>query len=803
MNRKPLTLSETMKLKTIFAKNLKGNSFDHDLQDITIFTGPNGVGKSSRLDCIPLALFGYHPAHKRTNGEILEGLGNTSFMQVAVEFDTGNSISRRWEQGRSSVTCDVDGAIPPSVTPLCVDSSEYFGLSDRERVKLAFKLSQCATAFGIELAAKTKSLELEEHDAAAQEAVVAVSNAITEDWKLNHQNVTPPEWLETFAEVAKKKCSEAQAGAKRMASTLEGLSELRSQAKQTVNSAAEKQLADLNKKLAEMAGKHQAATSKLQELRAKYARKTDLEHHIAGSATQKQLYVENADAIVALEKELGEYTSETAVLRERIAALQGASRDGHAEIARLKQRIANADIEAVRIAELKALVASDSKQSKEIVELEKFLGATDKQLGQYGNSDTEAIRVRLQEAKVALAACQVNIANDEQVVAQLDARLVELVTKDCCPFCEASEDGWKNRVRAPLIKQFEKARESRAKWKREYDALLSRMPAINDELNASLAADKAALELSKKVASASTSLKLLKADRENALRTISTSIPEDVELLKTRIQELSPAAIDAQIAKESGALEKSKLQDSVMDGKRAQLKALRERQAQLTSEQELLMRLRGELDSLKDVTVEAGQAAAEEARVLAAEIEALQACIHPLTLEVRQANAAKGEVAAKLKAAEAAERVAKEAEVWREVKKLVDEMQAEAVKEAIKPILKQANAIAGSILPSKLEYHEGVIGRWSGRKFIGTKSFNKSDQQVTFAAVSVALASVSGSPLKILLMDDLDNIEKKRLQPLFAAIREAIASKQITQCIACGVRAEEYSGMEGVEVVAL
>ena len=803
MNRKPLTLSETMKLKTIFAKNLKGNSFDHNLKDITIFTGPNGAGKSSRLDCIPLALFGYHPAHKRTNGEILEGLGNTSFMQVAVEFDTGSSISRRWEQGRSSVTCDVDGAIPPSVTPLCVDSSEYFGLSDRERVKLAFKLSQCDTAFGIELAAKTKSLELEEHDAAAEEAVGFVAAAIAADWNPATHALSAPEWLETFAEVAKKRCSEAQAGAKRMASTLEGLAELRSQAKQVVNSAAEKQLADLNKKLAELAGKHQAATSKLQELRAKYARKTDLEHHISGSTTQKQLWVENAEAIVAMEKELGEYTSETVVLRERIAALQGASRDAHAEIARLKQRIAAAEKQAASLAEAKASVAPDSEQSKEIAAIEKFLETANKELAKYGKSDTEALRIRLQDAKVALAGCAADIENGRKLIAQLDAKIIELSDKKCCPFCEASEDGWQDRVRTALIEQSKKAEKSSIKLSAKRDSLLGAIDMIELELNANLAADRTMAELAKKADVATNSLKLLKAERAAALRAIAENVSEDVEKLKARIQEFSPHAVDAQIAKEAAALEKSKLQDSVVDGKRAQLKALRERQAQLTSEQELLMRLRGEFDSLKDCTVEAGQAAAEEARVLAAEIEALQARIQPLTLEVRQANAAKGEVAAKLKAAEAAERVAKEAEVWREVKKLVDEMQAEAVKEAIKPILKQANAIAGSILPSKLEYHEGVIGRWSGRKFIGTKSFNKSDQQVTFAAVSVALASVSGSPLKILLMDDLDNIEKKRLQPLFAAIREAIASKQITQCIACGVRAEEYSGMEGVEVVAL
>jgi DNA repair exonuclease SbcCD ATPase subunit len=792
-----------MKIKTIIATDLKGNSFKHNLKDITIFTGPNGAGKSSRLDVVPLAMFGYHPAHKRTNGEILEGLGSGSCMTAAVEFDTGSSISRRWQMNKSTVTCDTQGAIPPSVTPLCIDASEYFGLTERERVKLAFKFSQCATEFGPELVAKVKSLKLEEHDAATEEAIGLVATIIGDDWKLNRQNVSAPEWLETFAEVAKKKCSEAQAGAKRMASTLEGLTELRAQVKQTVNSAAEAQLAELNRELIKLSAKHQAASMKLADARAKYARKIDLEHHIAGSATQKQFWVENAEAIVALEKEIADYSSETSTLRERIAALQGASRDAHAEIARLKQRIATAEKQAASLAEAKALVAPDSVQSKEISAIEKFLKTAKAELEKIGQSESVKIHARLTDAKVELSECSANITNHEKTMAYLDGKMGELSSKKCCPFCEASEDGWQDRVRGGLQKQFEKAKKDNAKEKKRQDDILSTIAIATAELNASIESDRLAADVSRRCEQAENSLRLLKAEQGHALRAISEASSEDIEQLKVRLQELSPEVIDAQISKEASALENSKMKDAGVDAKRFQLRGLRERQAQLTTEQELLMRLRGEFDSLKDITIEAGRALAEEVDRLAAEIANLQTKLQPLTLEVRQANAAKGEVAAKLKAAEAAERVAKEYVVWKEVKKIVDEMQVEAVKESMKPILKQANLIAGSILPSKLEYHDGAIGRWSGRKFIGTRSFNRSDQQIAFAAVSVALASASGSPLKILLMDDLDNVEEKRLKPLFEAIRAAIDAKQISQCIACGVRSKEYAGMEGVEVVEL
>jgi chromosome segregation ATPase len=570
-----------------------------------------------------------------------------------------------------------------------------------------------------------------------------------------------------------------------------------------VNSAAEAQLAELNRELIKLSAKHQAASMKLADARAKYARMTDLEHHIAGSATQKQLWVENAEAIVALENEIAGYASETPTLRERIAALQGASRDAHAEIARLKQRIADRERQSLRITELKALVAPDSQQSKEIADIEKFLAETKPKMADYSASESVKINARLTDAKVELSECCANISNHTKLTASLEKKMRDLASEKCCPFCAASESGWQDRVNTGLQEQLEKAKRDKAKESKRYDKLHAAIATATQELNSSIEMDRVAAELAKKADQASTALKLLKADQANANKTITEDVSEDVERLKVRLQELSPEAIDAQIAKEAAALENSKMKDAGVDAKRFQLRGLRERQTQLTSEQELLMRLRGEFDSLKDITIEAGRALAEEVQRLEVEIANLQTKLQPLTLEVRQANAAKGEVAAKLKAAEAAERVAKEYVVWREVKKLVDEMQVEAVKESMKPILRQANLIAGSILPSKLEYHDGAIGRWSGRKFIGTRSFNRSDQQIAFAAVSVALASASGSPLKILLMDDLDNVEEKRLKPLFEAIRAAIDAKQISQCIACGVRSKEYAGMEGVEVVEL
>lgn len=791
-----------MQIKTIIATGLKGNTFKHNLKDITIFTGPNGAGKSSRLDCIPLALFGYHPAHKRTNGEILEGLGSASSMTAAVEFDTGSSISRRWEMSKSTVTCGVDGAIPPNVTPLCIDASEYFGLTERERVKLAFRFSQCSTEFGPELVAKVKSLKLDDHDAATEEAIGLVATIIGEDWKLNRQNVSAPEWLETFAEVAKKRCSEAQAGAKRMASTLEGITELRSHAKQVVNSAAEKQLADLNKQLATLAGQHQAAAAKLEDARAKWTRKVELENHIAGSAAQKQAWVENAEAILALEKEIADYVSETPTLKAKRDALQVAQSNTAKEITGLEQRIANNEKQAKRLAESKALVDPTSKQSLEIADLEKFL-AVDTESQVTGRELTETIRTRLTDAKALLAEREANITAQTKLMAYLDSKMADLSSKKCCPFCEASEEGWQERVRSGLQKQFDQAKRNNAKWKERHDETVAEIVIITEKLNASIAADRTAVELSKVRSTATNALKVLCVERDSALRTIAEDSSEDVEQLQARLKELREAAAGGSLAVTDKELAASVVKDIEVDVQRTLLKTLRERAKQLDAEQELVMRLRGELDSLKDYTLEFGMGAADAVRLLANEIATLQQKIQPLTLEVRQANAAKGEVAAKLKAAEAAERVAKECVVWREVKKMVDEMQVEAVKESMKPILKQANLIAGSILPSKLEYHDGAIGRWSGRKFIGTRSFNRSDQQVTFAAVSVALAAASGSPLKILLMDDLDTVEASRIKPLFEAIRAAIDAKQISQCIACGVRAKEYAGMEGVEVVEL
>lgn len=791
-----------MKIKTILATDLKGNSFKHNLKDITIFTGPNGAGKSSRLDCIPLALFGYHPAHKRTNGEILEGLGSGSCMTAAVEFDTGSSISRRWQMNKSTVTCDTEGAIPPSVTPLCIDASEYFGLTERERVKLAFKFSQCATEFGPELVAKVKSLKLDEHDAATEEAIGLVATIIGDDWKLNCQNVSAPEWLETFAEVAKKRCSEAQAGAKRMASTLEGLTELRAQVKQTVNSAAEAQLAELNRELIKLSARHQAASMKLADARAKYARKVELEIHIAGAATSQADWVDLAQEILQLESTIEAYRSRTQELQAALNAGNLAVENAASEISLIEATI-EADYQKQEGFNLAvATVNPEGEVFTEIRNLEIPLEVLKKKLEEKA-SDTESLRIKRDAVSQKLQNAKAAVLTNKRAASTLQVEFDEILSKSCCPFCEASEPGWRAKVSSKISEKFTQAEAEM----REASELCKKLVAQFNEADAALAKSVAdnteRTELEKQCVQAEHRMSQLKRVVESAKQVISAYQPADISKMQARIELLRKSSSKEHLESLKKQLQESRESDVVMEGHRQRLKACRAKSNQMQSELEANLRLRHELDSLKDITIEAGRALAEEVQRLEAEIANLQAKLQPLTLEVRQANAAKGEVAAKLKAAEAAERVAKEYVVWREVKKLVDEMQVEAVKESMKPILKQANIIAGSILKSKLEYHDGAIGRWSGRKFIGTRSFNRSDQQVTFAAVSVALAAASGSPLKIILMDDLDNVEEKRLKPLFEAIRAAIDAKQISQCIACGVRAKEYAGMEGVEVVEL
>lgn len=97
-----------MKLKSIEIRNMHqiATSKKYDLNDVTYFTGPNGIGKSTVLQAIQLALLGYIPGYDKTNAGILKHSNDGTSLAVTAELESdGNTyvIIREWKKSGSSV----------------------------------------------------------------------------------------------------------------------------------------------------------------------------------------------------------------------------------------------------------------------------------------------------------------------------------------------------------------------------------------------------------------------------------------------------------------------------------------------------------------------------------------------------------------------------------------------------------------------------------------------------------------------------------------------------------------------------
>lgn len=94
----------------------------------------------------------------------------------------------------------------------------------------------------------------------------------------------------------------------------------------------------------------------------------------------------------------------------------------------------------------------------------------------------------------------------------------------------------------------------------------------------------------------------------------------------------------------------------------------------------------------------------------------------------------------------------------------LQEKRGQFIQEGIKPILDVANHFANGILPSKLEYDNGAIGRRDEKgRWIASETFSGAEQLATHAALSAALGSQA--PLRLIIIDEMGRFDpqaKKR-----------------------------------------
>lgn len=97
-----------MKVKSITITGMhKVARATYPFNDVTYLVGPNGVGKSTVLQAVKLALLGYIPGYAKT-GESIMKHASGPVMSVELELDEGIQITRTWSRSGSSVKTSLD-----------------------------------------------------------------------------------------------------------------------------------------------------------------------------------------------------------------------------------------------------------------------------------------------------------------------------------------------------------------------------------------------------------------------------------------------------------------------------------------------------------------------------------------------------------------------------------------------------------------------------------------------------------------------------------------------------------------------
>ena len=297
----------------------------------------------------------------------------------------------------------------------------------------------------------------------------------------------------------------------------------------------------------------------------------------------------------------------------------------------------------------------------------------------------------------------------------------------CCPTCLADGESWKDRLLAKYDDQLRDLAEQFGQSKRDYKA---KAHFLNDAKVDLETAQKNAQDLSsaqRLLNDLHGKLQLLAADR-NKLIYARQKQDEAIRAENKRRMEQHRLTVEFNIkavAQENAQRENLKAEIAATD--EAQLK-----EDLATSESALL-------DATEKV---------EDADT---------------ALRTETANFAKEQD--RMKSLMRREIVEAELLILKESTKVLLALQEDAIKSTFEPLLDIANKFTDGILKEHLAFHETEFGYWRNGHFVGHNVFSGTEEALAYTGLMVALATVSGSPVKVVIIDEMGRFDPRKIRP--------------------------------------
>ena len=413
------------RLTEVYISELKGTAKKFELAPVTLIHGPNRSNKTSIVDAIQIAILGYHPGQPKNNAGVMN-LASGPVMEVGVKFESGESVARTYKLTGTGATSTVNPKgyeLDPRLA-LCMDPSLYFGKTDTERVQRVIELSEgLGSAERVPgIIARLKMLKATAHSAEAEQALQELISAMPQF----SRNLTVQVWLSNLLEWAKDQ--------------------------QKIVNATVKAFEQTNRTLTE-------------------ANSIDTLNNIADVQAHKAKLKELNDEIQRLNQEWGRARAEAAQTEKDQRRIQQLD----AEIATLSQTTTKGEQLDAWSEEITRLTQVRDNTRASAVETEKRLKPLLDEL------DTLAKNRRPLSDELAKLR-----GNGQALVRQIgeaQKKISEIESLACCPYCKASQHGWK----AELERAYNAERSGYSNSLGEVNAKIAEIQKKIDEIDAKTA----------------------------------------------------------------------------------------------------------------------------------------------------------------------------------------------------------------------------------------------------------------------------------------------------------------------------
>lgn len=312
------------------------------------------------------------------------------------------------------------------------------------------------------------------------------------------------------------------------------------------------------------------------------------------------------------------------------------------------------------------------------------------------------------ESEINLSASLVNA---------LITKRTDIETQTCCPTCGADGESWKDKLIATYDLELDAAQ---SKHNKELAAIDEKILACAEELES-------------------------KKSEGREARKAKEGAEVAVEASKTKRQEIT----EAQATLNKLNYERQTLtnrRQEIIDKSASHLAAIRNLQSELAGVDEFhinteLARVTSDLEAKRSAQTEVDKALQKESAELG----------NKLTL---------------FKSMKRRDEVTAELVILKGATKVLLEMQQNAINNAFEPLVTAIRKFTDGVLDTPpIDFHDGNFGYWLDDIFVEIDTFSGSQKRLALLGQMIALASASGAPLKVVIIDELGDFEPTLTRP--------------------------------------